>query len=356
MQYLYICSFIFLVVASLIEVTKIQASRTVQFIGFFLFSILLASVVYATRGAVDHSVYESMYNRLILEVPHNWTIDSFPEFGYQWVNYIFGNILGFDFNAFRSLYAFLSLLMMFFFSKYLTNKKFIFAMLYYPKYYITGLISHIRSSFIYPFIFIFIQLVQKKKYISFFTLTIALSQFHMSALLFNLLPFLTMIKGRAVYALCTIPFAVFCYYVLAPSLADLFFSLNLRQAGYFNDDSIGERTFFGVEMLKRFSVCLIIYYLYKFDKIESSKEDLVCKIILAGIFIYYMFFDARFISDRVPAIFSFIEPLVFIYLYEKSNGDLNKKIALTIVFLYAITDFASRFFLSDSFPKHISLF
>lgn len=356
MQYLYICSFALLIALSMVEISRFQFDSIARVTGFFLLSVLLASIVFVTRDAVDHSIYESMYDRLIQGVSESWAIDSFPEYGYQWANYFSGNVLEFDFNAFRSLYAFISLFFMFYFSRYLTNKRYIFTMLYYPKYFITGLISHIRSSFIYPFIFVFIQLIEKKRYISFFTLTIVLSQFHMSALLFNFLPFLTMIKGRAVYALCTIPLAVFCYYVLAPSLTDLFFSFDLRQADYFNDDSIGERTFFGVEMLKRFSVCLIIYYLYKFDKIESSKEDLVCKIVLAGIFIYYMFFDARFISDRVPAIFSFIEPLVFIYLYEKSNGDLNKKIALAIVFLYAITDFASRFFLSDSFPKHISLF
>lgn len=356
MQYLYICSFTILIVASIIEIQGGRVSNSVKRVALFLLALLLAAVVFATRDAMDHTVYESMYNRLIIKMPENWAIDAFPEYGYQWVNYISGNILGFDFNAFRGFYAFISLLMLFYFSKYLTNKTFMFTMLYYPKYYMTGLITHIRSSFIYPFIFVFIQLIEKKRYISFFTLTVFLSQFHMSALLFNFFPVLTLLRGRAVYALLTIPLAIICYFLIAQPLAEIFSTLGFRQADYFNSNIADDRTFFGIEMLKRFCICLLIYYLYRYNKIITTKEDLVCKIVLAGMFIYYMFFDARFISDRVPAIFSFIEPLVFIYLYEKSDSKLNKKIALVIVLAYALLDFYTRMLLSSAFPNHISLF
>lgn len=354
MNLYYICFFI-LFFGGLFEVSKSKLGGNSKNLFLFLIGAFFSVVVYLTRDAVDHETYERIYARFI-NSPNNWAIDMFPEFGFQWFNHFFNYYLGFDFHSFRAIFALITLLITFTLSKYMTNKTLLFTLLYYPKYFLGGVISHIRSSFIYPFIFLVIHFTEKKKFFYIGIVSLLLSQIHMSALLLNVVPLAAYFKGRASYALLVIPFSILFYFALSQHLVSFFSSFGFRQANYFVSESDSVRAFFGIEMLKRFCVCLLIYYLYRCGKINTFKEDMTCKLLILSVAIYYCFFDARFISDRVPAIFSFLEPLVFIYLYQSSEKKINQVVSLFILFIYATLDFFLRMNFSSMIPDHIDIF
>ena len=113
--------------------------------------IFMAFLVAVTQYAYDVEVYRRIYERLI-EPPLHWRVDLFPEYGFQLFNYIANGVFGLSFEAFRFFFALVTIVLTYIFSRFHTDNRFMFLYLYYPKYFLIGVVSHVRSAFIYPFL------------------------------------------------------------------------------------------------------------------------------------------------------------------------------------------------------------
>lgn len=353
MKYLYFFQFIILFLLLISEVSIKQKHDNLKKLSIFILICFLSLIVSYTYQSVDQETYKLIYIRLE-NIPESWAIDMFPEFGFQWINYL-SNSLGFDFYQFRYFFSFITLFFTFIFAQLLTNKIYTFYYLFYPKYFLFGLMAQVRSGFIYPFVFLSVYLSSRGKVKEIFILSLFLSQFHLSSLLLNIIPFFNKLKFKPMYALLAIPASLVFYYLISGSVISNLNNIGIRQASYFMIDDELNKSIFSIEILKRFYVCLLVFVLYKFERIETDTEDLICKLVVFGIFIYYCFFDAKFISDRVPAIFSTLEPFVFIYCYKLTSGIYSKVFITAMILLYGFVDFISRIYLSSA-PLHIDIF
>ena len=313
--------------------------------------IFLAYVVSITQFAFDVGTYRRIYERLI-NAPDQWRLDLFPEYGFQYLNYLFNGVFGQEFEVFRFFFALATMLITLFSVRLLTKNTGIFFYLYFAKYLLVGVVSHVRSAFIYPFLIVVVYLAEQKKYYIIFLLSLVLSQIHLSALLLNLVFLFQYVRLNKFIVLAVIPLSILTKFLFFPVFQDLLLVIELRQVGYFYYDGGSPQSVFGIEFLKRLFVIALVFYIVAYQGVSRISEDLILKMFLFSVFIYIGFSEAKFISDRVGGLFGFVEPLIFIYLFEKLRSQSNKLIFFLVILTYGGLDFFLRGFYLNSLPSH----
>lgn len=317
--------------------------------------VFLAFLVSITQFAIDVETYRNIYERLFYE-PDSWRLDLFPEYGFQYLNYLFNGVFNQEFEVFRFFFALATMLITLFSVRLLTKNTGIFFYLYYAKHLLMGVVSHVRSAFVYPFLILVAYLAEKKKYLLIFSLSLLLSQIHLSALLINLVFLFQFFQLNKYIVLAVIPVSILVKIVFFPVIQELLLNIELRQADYFYYDGDNSQAVFGIEFLKRLFVIALIYYIVAYQGVTRSSEDIIIKMFLFSVFIYIGFSEAKFISDRVGGLFGFVEPLIFIYLFEKLRTRTSKLIFFLIIFAYGGLDFFLRGFYLNSLPSHFLIY
>jgi len=311
----------------------------------------LAFLVSITQFAMDVGTYRRIYERLI-SAPDQWRLDLFPEYGFQYLNYLFNGVFGQEFEVFRFFFASATMLVTLFSVRLLTKNTGIFFYLYFAKYLLVGVVSHVRSAFIYPFLIVVAYLAEKKKNLIIFLLSLVLSQIHITALMFNLVFLFQYVRLNKFIVLAVIPLSILTKFLFFPVFQDLLLVIELRQVGYFYYDGDSPQSVFGIEFLKRLFVIALVFYIVAYQGVSRISEDIVLKMFLLSVFIYIGFSEAKFISDRVGGLFGFVEPLIFIYLFEKLRSQSNKLIFFLVILTYGGLDFFLRGFYLNSLPSH----
>lgn len=351
-QSLIYSGFVFLLLYSLVDACR--GGSEFKRIFLFLAVLFLSFLTVVTQYAFDVSTYRRVFYRLS-ESPESWRIDLFPEYGFQYLNYVVNGILGQDFEFFRFWFAFITISLTILFSRLHTNKSGIFLYFYYPKYFLTGVVSHVRSSFVYPFIFLYVKLVEARKTSLALLLTIPLSQIHLLALILNVIILLKFVRLSTSLVVLTIPISLVFYYVNFPLLVNQAFGVfDIRHVSYLADYE-GQRSVLGPEFLKRAVSVILIFLLVIWGKVDSVSKELILKLYLLSVFFYIGFTDAKFISDRVGGLFGFVEPMIYIYLYQAFRDVGSKYAALVLLLCYGLLDFLLRGFYLDSLPSHFIL-
>lgn len=350
-QYLYwIC---FIVIVFYIAFDRERVSTVTKYILYLPLILLLSVTMAVTIEQFDIAAYSRIFNRLDT-APDSWRIDMFPEYGYQYLNYFFNGVLGWDFEGFRLVYAFAVLSILFFSVSRLTKEHGLFFLLYYPKYFLIGLISHSRSGFVNAFIFFAIDMAEKKKFFRLFLMSSLLSQIHFSAFILNIFTVLRFIKLRLFYVLLVVPLGlVFADFVL-PFFLSLSSAFDIRQLNYLLYD--GEQpSLFGIEFIRRVALIVICAYIVYYKKIKDEAEALLIKIFMLSVFVYIGFYEAKFIADRVGGMLGFVEPLLWIIFLRNHFFKFNRRMVFCIVIGYALLDFFMRAIYLDGLPGHGSL-
>lgn len=322
-----------------------------KFIVYIPLLVLMAFTLAITVEQFDIGTYRRIFYRLT-EPPPEWRIDLFPEYGYQYLNYLFNGVLGWSFEQFRLLYAFAILSVLFFSASRLTDKQGLFFLLYYPKYFLIGLISHSRSGFVNAFIFFAIDMAARKQYVRIAIMSFALMQIHFSAILLNGISILSKFKLHQVYVLGVIPFSIVFSKWLLPGVTDALNIFDVRQLNYLVTDETVERGMFGIEFFRRLALVGVCAYIVAYKKIESQAEALIIQVFLVSIFFYIGFHEARFISDRVGGMLGFVEPMMWIVFMQNHFMPKNKMLAYVLVLAYVFLDFLMRAIYIDGLPGH----
>lgn len=344
-----IVPFFLLVFLDLIRLTR-AAKLAVYFPVFTTMALFGASSIYA----FDVLTYEGIYLRQAL--PDSWQIDSHPEFGYQVINHL-AKELGLSFYEFRYFFILLILVLYYVAITKISKWPSIFFLQFYPKLFLIGTISHMRSAIIYPFGYLMLIMAEKRKYFWILALSIALSQIHLSAIFFILLIPLTFFPISKLIIIATVPLALFTHFFLGDYITSLGNALELRQAHYFEledeSKSLGD-----IEVLRRMAITLLIFILYLGGVIKSDLAKIATKAVLLSVFIYIAFIDAKFIADRLGNLFGIYEPLLFVFWVseamknETKNLLHNRVLAWTATLLYICTDIYLRFFVNTYFPSY----
>jgi hypothetical protein len=314
---------------------------------------LLSFTMAVTVEQFDIGTYNGIYDRLDA-APDEWAADMFPEWGYQYINYIANGVLGWSFEQFRFVYAFFVLTVVFFSISRLTHNHGLFFILYYPKYFLIGLISHSRSGFVNAFIFFAIDLAARGRYLRLLMMSLVLTQIHFSAILLNLLSILSKFKLRLLYVLLCVPAGVVFSKILFPYMIEILGIIDLRQLNYLVfEGEVG--SMFGIEFVRRTALIGVCAYLVFYDKITDEVESLTVKFFILSVFVYLGFHEARFIADRVGGMLGFVEPFLWIVFLQNHIFKANKLMAFVVVFGYACTDFLLRAIYLDSLPGHLPI-
>lgn len=350
-EYLYWLGLVFIVVYLLFDGNK-YIGRYKSFFYFPLF-IFLSFALAITVDQFDIGVYRNIYDKLS-DIPSSWHIDMYPEYGYQVINYISKVIFGLSFEQYRFLYSLVVLYLVYFMVKRYTQYQGVYYLLYYPKFYLVGLISHMRSGIVNPFIYLCIDLASRKKYVEIVLISVLLSQIHLSAIFMLFFIFLDNIRLRYVYILGVIPLSLLFYYYIFPEVNYYVNYLGVRQVNYIFYE--GERkSMYGFELIRRALIVVVVLYLYHYGKINERRDALVAKVFLLSIFVYIGFFDAKYISDRMGGMLSFVEPLIIIQFFQSHTRIGNSIYAYVFVVLYAMIDFALRAFYLEVLPGHLDI-
>lgn len=354
MTYIYWLGFIFSVFFLLADQIKLTKAyfRYLLFVPAIIVTWSLGAA--GAEHAFDVDTYRAIYSRLV-NPPGGFDFNMFPEYGYQLINYLSNRFLNLSFEQFRFIYCISILLILFLFIRRYTSHFGLFSLLYYPKYFLIGVISHSRSGFVAPFILLIIDWVIKRRYWSIITLVLALSFIHRSVLIALLLIPLARIKLKTWMVIVIIPFSIVFSMYLSPLVSGILGSFDIRGTHYFDAFQYSQDDGFGIEMLRRaLIVCFCLYMMIQ-NKVNDERLELIIKTFLISVFFYIGFFDAKFISDRVGGMFGFIEPLMLVLFFQAHLKSSNRIIFLIVISAYGILDFILRALVIKSIPSHYSL-
>lgn len=341
--------------AGLVALDFMRVSRSAKIVIYIPVFLFMAFFGAAAIFAFDVPTYEGLYNRQ--EYPTSWEIDSHPEFGYQLLTYSF-KWIGLNFFQFKFIHIFIILILFYLVVAKFTRWISVFFFLAYPKLYLVGIISHMRSALIFPFGYVILFLVDKKKYLWVILLSLLLSQIHLSAIFFIALLFLNRAPLNRTVILLVIPLALISGLYLSGYINMIGELFDIRQAHYFNTEEEEAKSLIGIEVMRRIVIVVLIFFLFHFSVFKTNLHHLAIKSILFGIFIYIAFIDAKFISERVGNLFGIYEPLVFVFWISESSRRHKKnlahdpKLAWGCTAIYLLLDIYSRFFINSYFPAY----
>lgn len=338
-MYLYLALLLAIALVSILDFTDTERSK--KFIVALPVFIFLAFDVAITVLAYDVATYRRIYDRMT-EYPAEFRIDLFPEYGYQVLNYISRSELNWSFALFRGVYAFGVVCSIFFLTPLVNPRSLLFLTGSFPKYFLIGIISHMRSSMVYPFTFLVIYLVEKKKYLYTFLVTALLSQIHLSAILLNIAIPLRRIPLSGLLVLATLPVAIATQLLLPAIGADVSW-VGIRQVRYFAQGDIERDSLISLEVLRRVFFLGLAFYLVAFKHIKDGVNGAIIKFFLLSVFIYVGFMDSKFISDRVGGMFGFVEPMLFVILIDAQERRSYKAVAAVAMYVYVFSEFFARF-------------
>jgi hypothetical protein len=342
----------FFVLASLLVLDRFRFSLSAKFLIALPPLVALAALSAITWDQFDIATYQRIYERSV-QLPQSWSFDMSPEYGFLALNYVSFQLLGLGFEEFRFYYSLLVLIIVFFAVSIFTRRQFTYFLLYYPKFYLVGLISHVRSAFVYPFLYVSVHLSIRRKYKTLFIMCLVLSQVHSSALLFMIVPLVRYIRVSPVSVVFVVVGSVVFSTTLGPFLSENYLSqLDFRQAQYFLYEGERDLSLFGFEFLRRLVLAGMCFYILKGDRNLSEGDALFVKLFLLSFFISIGFYESRFVSDRVGALFGFSEPMLLIIFIKCHAKSINNLLAFLIVFSYAVSDFLARALILDVLPGH----
>ena len=316
--------------------------------------VLLAVSGALTYGIFDVGTYFGMYQGA--HYLPDWVFGMSPEWGYQATTHLAVTVFGWTFEQFRFFYFLIILAVLFFSARAVTELPALYLLLYYPKYFLIGLISHSRSGFVNAFMFFMIDWTVRGLYRRVAIGSLLLSQFHTSALAYLMLPFINRVPLNTWLFVGVLPVAVLVNMFLPDTVHQLIASTGYEKAHQFSTD-IAERGRSGVfELIRRLILLSVCFYSYWVGRSLNGVDRLLLRVFVASLFFYYGFYSAPVISDRVGGMLGFVEPMLWIVLIRAHLNGGMRTIAFFVAMGYVAVDFYLRwFYLADGPPAHYPL-
>lgn len=285
------------------------------------FVILITSIIYAHRSILipDTSEYIEMFN------------------GARYGNYEKGYIflcaffrgIGFSFSSFLFVISFIGLSIWFYITNKIVSKKFLlYAFVIYLSYmgiYYHGIVLRACLAILINYIGIYYGLVKKKNYVFFFLCVCASVLFHLSAVLFALLPFVVQRKynSKILYIVLIVSFSFMLFNNNITFITDLLSGImdklllygGGRLAGYIEK---ADTATLSLTHIKYFLIGIALIYLSQFikrDYINKESFNIFFNTYILGISLLFLFAFAPG-SARIAQLFLFFEFLPFVLLYE----------------------------------------
>ena len=267
------------------------------------------------------------------------------EIGFAFISYIWLNILHFTPELLTAVFSFFSFLLVWQFIKKYSLKPITSLFFFYCTFYLIYPFSAIRQSVcISIFVFYLIPLLQNKKYLKYYLISLLLFTIHYSSIILFVIPIVNLVKNYKISQVYIISGIAFIIGLLFYKFLFPFFSAIEIIAGKISSYT-GEVKLDITSLILR--VMMFIPILHTWHRIEkNSIRDLFLKIYILGFLLYLIFMTSSLISSRINVYMRYFEIILFVdflvyFFYKKWNRILSYSFIIAIMTVLYVKNISS---------------
>lgn len=281
------------------------------------------------------------------------------EIGFSALSFFWIKILHLSPELLSSLFSTVSFILVWLFIKKYSLKPITSLFIFYCTFYLIYPYSVIRQSIcISVFIYYLIPLLQKRKYVNYYLISLLLFTIHYSSIIFFIIPLVNLVRG---YKISHVYFVSLIAFIVGLILYRVFFSFFStveiigEKIGYYT----GNVTFDILSLLLRVVVFVPISLNYNIYN-RNSIRDLFLKIYILGFLLYLLFMSSSLISSRINVYMRYFEMILlvdFLLFFFRKKG--NKIISysyiiaiMTVLYVKNINSFIDQ----GPYFSHVNFF
>jgi hypothetical protein len=251
------------------------------------------------------------------------------------LSYIWLKILHFTPESLTAILSFFSFLLVWLFIKKYSLKPITSLLFFYCTFYLIYPYSAIRQSIcISIFVFYLIPLLQNRKYLKYYLLSILLFTIHYSSIILFVIPIVNKIKNYNVSQVYIISGIAFIIGLLFYQFLFHFFSAIDVIAGKISSYT-GEAKLDITSLILRIIMFVPILHTSKIFE-RNSMRDLFLKIYIFGFILYLLFMSSSLISSRINVYMRYFEMILLVdflvyFFFKKWNRILSYSFIITIM-------------------------
>ncbi|CAK7003942.1 MAG: hypothetical protein PETM_00112 [Petrimonas sp.] len=311
-------------------------SKSKNRLGVILFLLLLAFVTLRYGQGSDYFSYIYLFTS---------SADTFEtyikthdlsyitqEIGFSAISYFWIKILHLSPETLSALFSSVSFFFVWLFIKKYSAKPITSLFFFYCTFFLIYPFSAIRQGVCLAiFIYYLIPLLQNKKYIKYYLLSLLLFTIHYSSIILFIIPLVTLVKKYNLSQVFLVSFITFVIGILVYKFLFSFFSaldiIGSKVEAYTTNNSLDI-----LSLLLRTIIFIPIILNYKLYE-RNSLRDLFLKIYIFGFFLYFLFMASSLISSRINVFMRYFEIILLVdflvYVFKRTS---NKLISYVYIF------------------------
>lgn len=310
---MYNAIFIILLIFSIYEFL----SKSSKKIAVVLFLLLLLFVILRYGQGSDYFSYIYYFDSSVDEFDNAIRTKDFSyvsrEIGFSAISYLWLNVLNLSPESLTAMFSAISFIFVGLFIKKYSVRPIMSLFFFYCTFYLIFPFSAIRQGVCLSiFLYYLIPLLYKKKYLSYFLLSLVLFSIHFSSIILFIIPVVNLVKNYKPYQVYFIAVAALGIGIVLNHVLFSFFS-TLDIIGSRVDFYTQDNSFDILSLLLRIFIFIPIMLTYKIYE-RNSIRDLFLKIYILGFFLYLIFMTSSLISSRINVFMRYFEMILLVDL------------------------------------------
>lgn len=298
-------------------------------IGFLLFLLLLLFVTLRYGQGSDYFSYIYFFDSSADEFDNAIRTKDFSyvsrEIVFSAISYIWLKVLNFSPESLTAMFSAISFIFVWLFIKKYSIRPIMSLFFFYCTFYLIYPFSVIRQGVCLSiFIYYLIPLLYKKKYLSYYLLSLLLFTIHYSSIMLFVIPVVNLVKNYKPYQVYFIAVAALGIGIVLYQVLFSFFS-TLDIIGSKVDAYTQDNSFDILSMLLRIVIFIPIMLTYKIYE-RNSIRDLFLKIYILGFFLYLIFMTSSLISSRINVFMRYFEIILLVDLIMYVFKNIQSKV------------------------------
>lgn len=306
-------------------------SKRTKRIGGILFFILLCMAILRYGQGSDYFNYIYLFNNSANAFDAALRMNDFSyvtrEIGFSAISYVGLKIFRWSPEMLTAVFSAVSFIFIWMFIKKYSVRPVVSLFFFYCTFYLIFPFSAIRQGICLSiFVYFLIPLLQNRKYITYYLLSLLLFTMHFSSIILFIIPAVNLVKKYNPYQVFFVSIILLgAGLVVYQSLFSFFSTLDMigsRVEAYTVENSLDI-----LSLMLRIVIFIPIMLTYKMYE-RGSINDLFLKIYILGFFLYLLFMASSLISSRINVFMRYFEIILLVdfmvYFFKKKyNKILN---------------------------------
>lgn len=315
---------------------EIFTRKTAKWISTSLFLLLFFLVTFRYGQGSDYFNYIYLFTNSSNTFEKALNTNDFgyvtQEIGFAAISYFWLKVLSFSPELLSALFSAISFILIWKFIKKYSSKPSMSLFFFYCTFYLIYPFSGIRQGVCLSiFLYYLIPLLENKKYLKYYLLSILLFSIHYSSIILFILPVVNLVKTYKPYQVLILSLLSFGIGLILNQYIFSFFSvldiISSKIDGYTQKDSLDI-----LSLLLRLTIFIPVMLTSKLYE-RGSLRDLLLKIYILGFLLYLIFMTSSLISSRINVFMRYFEMILLVdflqYVFKKK---LNKILSYTYIF------------------------